>query len=167
MYTANLSRWLSADGHFQDYIKKDTDPLKDFFISVQHRDDWHVPTPILRNTLQLEFADFYDLDDEIGSPYKCITDEQARQIASYMRTVRGKGGNLWVNCHAGISRSGAIVEIALKLGWWKDLESPLQETRYPNSMVFRKIAKYFPELHGRKGIPTFTEESMVNSHNFG
>lgn len=152
MLTANLSRHVATNGKFQDLLMRDVDPKKDFFISIQHDREWHIKTPIPRNTLYLEFADYVDKGDEVGNPFRRITDTQAADIAAFMRLVKGRQGNLWVNCYAGIARSGAIVEIALKLGWWKDLEHPIQETRYPNPLVYAKVKKLFPELEGFRGV---------------
>lgn len=76
-----------------------------------------------------------------------FSDYQATQTAEFIRAVKTKQANLWVNCQAGISRSGAIVDILLMLGW-TDLNSPLQEKRHPNPIVWHKLISHFPELKG-------------------
>lgn len=82
-------------------------------------------------------------DDVHDDQPNAITHQQASEIARFI--TEGKDKNIFVNCHAGVCRSGAIVEILLALGW-KQLDNDFAEQRIPNTTVFHKIRKQFPEL---------------------
>ena len=58
---------------------------------------------------------FDDVEDE--SNPEAITDLQAEEIAAILVTAYGKGSNIICHCHAGICRSGAVVEVGLMLGF--------------------------------------------------
>lgn len=139
LMTANLPRAVMP--HFERTLSRKVDPKRDWFISIHSPGYWPISTPLEgRNTLYESFYDVPSIDD----PHP-IQVEQGKRIADFIKEVKAKEGNLWVNCHAGISRSGAIVEIALQLGF-KDLEHPIQATRYPNPLVYRSVKYNFPEL---------------------
>lgn len=78
---------------------------------------------------RFEFLDTEDPEDEFG-----ITDEQAASIASILRAAYESGQNVVVNCHAGISRSSAVVECGLVIGF-----SEICKPRLPNLLVKQKI----------------------------
>lgn len=115
-------------------------PEKDFFISIRGMDDTPLECPIEANTLHLAF---WDTDDE--TEQFAPTTEHAAQIAEHIRKARAKRANLWVNCIAGISRSGAVVHAATQLGW-KDLGHDWQEQRFPNPLLYKLLRKEFPTL---------------------
>jgi hypothetical protein len=70
---------------------------------------------------------------------------QAEDIADFIKEAKAEGVNLWVNCHAGICRSGAIVSLLGELGWEIDkrVGSP---GRIPNWLVYDRVRKHFPDL---------------------
>lgn len=74
-----------------------------------------------------------------------ITDDQAAEIARFIKEAKELGKNIWVNCHAGICRSGAIVSLLVDLGW-EYADSRESPGRIPNHLVYDKVRKHFPEL---------------------
>jgi len=143
MLTANLPYLLATSENFGQYfLEQQPVKGKDYFISIATERNERIRTPIDSATLYLEFYD-------TGNPSVLggFGNGQAAKTAEFIRAVKAKQANLWVNCQAGISRSGAIVDILIRLGW-EDLKSPLQEKRHPNPIVWHKLISHFPELNG-------------------
>ena len=74
-----------------------------------------------------------------------ITNDQALQIATFIKEARDLKKNVWANCHAGICRSGAVVSLLVDLGW-EYADSAESPGRIPNHLVYDKVRKHFPEL---------------------
>ena len=136
MKTANLSRNQVSRIEFVPPLDKFS--KQDYLISIRDRSA-SIPEIVLpvRNVLHLAFDDIAMECDE------SIADWQADVIAKFIKDAREKKVNLWVNCHAGVSRSGAIVELLGQLGWQIDESLPAR-SRIPNHLVFDKIRKHFP-----------------------
>lgn len=137
--TANLSAGIMLN--FEKLIRP-TLPSRDWFISISPggKGSERIETPCVENTLYLEFFDLPGFNDP-----NVFSLSQAEHTAAFIRKVKANDGNLWVNCMAGISRSGAIVDLLIRLGW-QDLNHPLQQTRYPNPVVWKRLVAHFPEL---------------------
>lgn len=90
----------------------------------------------ISNVLHLAFEDIAMEIDGV------ITDTQAKLIADFIKEAREKKLNVWANCHAGVSRSGAIVELLSQLGWEIN-ENIRSRSRVPNHLVFNKLRKHF------------------------
>ena len=88
--------------------------------------DMEFPEPRFpfKTSLKLKFLDLEEEDT------KAITKEQANQIAVTLKQAFKNNTNIIVNCVMGVSRSGAIVEAALALGF-EDTE----KYRNPNIRV--------------------------------
>ena len=69
-------------------------------------------------------------------PKVLIGDKDAEQIISILRHALDNDINVVVHCHAGICRSGAVVEVAEMMGFDK-CDSP----RIPNTLVKHKLMK--------------------------
>lgn len=85
-----------------------------------------------------KFSDVYQFrfdDTEDVFDINCITDSQATAIADILRDSFNNRKNIVVHCHAGICRSGGIVECGIALGY-SDVE---YRQRIPNVLVKRKI----------------------------
>lgn len=85
-----------------------------------------------------KFSDVYQFrfdDTEDVFDLNCITDSQARSIATILRDSFNERKNIVVHCHAGICRSGAVVECGTMIGY-RDVE---HRQRIPNVLVKRKI----------------------------
>jgi protein-tyrosine phosphatase len=89
------------------------------------------------------FFNFMDVEDE--THLMAFTDEQAAEMANIIRYAKSMGKNLYVNCHAGICRSGAVVRVLSLLGW--ELNAyPGRPFVRPNMLVFHRLRRQFPEL---------------------
>jgi predicted protein tyrosine phosphatase len=81
--------------------------------------------------------EFLDAEDEDGFPDECkISDEQAEQLVGLLLYAKQKHMNVIVHCHAGICRSGAVVEVATMIGF-----TASDRYRQPNLRVKRKMMK--------------------------
>jgi len=88
------------------------------------------------------FMKFDDTSDRDGNE---ISDTDALMIAEFIKSARQHHKNVWVNCHAGICRSGAIVTLLIELGW-EDAKCFLSPGRIPNHLVYNKVRIHFPEV---------------------
>ena len=81
--------------------------------------------------------EFLDAEDEDGfdEDFK-ISDSQANEIACLLSHALENNMNVIVHCHAGICRSGAVVEVGTMMGF-----TPTDRFRQPNLRVKRKMMK--------------------------
>jgi len=81
--------------------------------------------------------EFLDAEDEDDFPDEAkISDEQAEQIVALLKHALNQHMNVVVHCYAGICRSGAVVEVATKMGF-----TPTDRFREPNKRVLSKMMK--------------------------
>ncbi len=81
--------------------------------------------------------EFLDAEDEDGFPDECkIQDNQAEAIIGLLQHALDKHMNVVVHCHAGICRSGAVVEVATMMGF-----TACDRYRQPNLRVKNKLMK--------------------------
>jgi rhodanese-related sulfurtransferase len=81
--------------------------------------------------------EFLDAEDGDRFPEECmISDEQAAEIVALLQRALDKSMNVVVHCHAGICRSGAVVEVASMMGF-----TPTDRLRIPNLRVKHKMMK--------------------------
>jgi predicted protein tyrosine phosphatase len=81
--------------------------------------------------------EFLDAEDEDGFPDDAkISDEQAAEIIRLLQRALDNSMNVVVHCHAGICRSGAVVEVATMMGF-----AECDRTRIPNLRVKHKLMK--------------------------
>jgi len=90
--------------------------------------------------LFLHFDDTEQLNDR-----NAIQSDDVNKIVDFINQANQREASVWVNCHAGICRSGAIVEVLKMLGWTV-AESWLIAPRIPNQLVFQSVRKRFPQL---------------------
>lgn len=103
-------------------------------ILIQIQDPgWSFPYPRYQFKEVYKFS-FFDATDEIK--FKCITDNEAKQIVEILQRAFANGINVISHCAAGICRSGAITEVGVMLGF-EDAKS----IRIPNTLVKRKLMK--------------------------
>ena len=82
---------------------------------------------------------FFFLDVEDNEPDGClydaaITNEDAKGIAAALQEAWDNHMNVVVHCHMGVSRSGAVAEVGVMMGF-RDTE----KFRVPNLMVKKKL----------------------------
>ena len=86
------------------------------------------PKHTFKETYQFEF-----LDAEDGDPWPeeaMISDEQAKELVHLLVRALDNSMNVLVHCHAGICRSGAVVEVGQMMGF-----TPTERFRMPNLRV--------------------------------
>lgn len=90
------------------------------------------PTP------KMKFKEIYGFrfEDTEEDTEEAISDKQAQEIADLLRKAKNQHMNVIVHCHAGLCRSGAVVECGLFLGF-----NPPDKIRIPNTLVKKKIMK--------------------------
>jgi predicted protein tyrosine phosphatase len=93
--------------------------------------------------------EFLDAEDSDGFEDECkIQDEQAKQIVELLKRAIEKRMNVVVHCHAGICRSGAVVEVATIMGF-----TPSDRYRQPNLRVKQKMMKVLGLTYDEKEQP--------------
>ncbi len=87
---------------------------------------------MFREVHEFEFLDAEDVD---GFPDEAkISDAQAQQLVDLLKRALDQSMNVVVHCHAGICRSGAVVEVAEMMGF-----TPAERYRQPNLRVKHKM----------------------------
>ena len=88
--------------------------------------------------------EFLDAEDEDGFEDECkIQDEQAAELVRLLKHAQENHMNVVVHCHAGICRSGAVVEVASMMGF-----TPADRLRIPNMRVKYKMMKVLGWTYG-------------------
>ena len=104
-------------------------------ISITDPAGWK-PLP-KHNFREVHEFEFLDAEDEDGFPDECkISDEQAEQLVALLNHAKENAMNVVVHCHAGICRSGAVVEVATMIGF-----TATDRYRQPNLRVKSKMMK--------------------------
>ena len=93
-----------------------------------------VPKHTFKEVHQFEFLDAED-KDPWDDDFK-ISDEQAEQLVGLLNKALANSMNVLVHCHAGICRSGAVVEVGSMIGF-----TPTERYRQPNLRVKSKMMK--------------------------
>lgn len=94
------------------------------------------PEPLHKFRFVSQF-EFLDAEDEDGFPDEAkISDDQAKQIVNILKAALDMNMNVLVHCHAGICRSGAVVEVGTMLGF-----TATERYRQPNLRVKHKMMK--------------------------
>lgn len=92
------------------------------------------PKRTFKEVHQFEFLDAEDTD---GFPDEAkISDAQAEQIVGLLQHALKNSMNVLVHCHAGICRSGAVVEVGTMMGF-----TATERYRQPNLRVKQKMMK--------------------------
>jgi predicted protein tyrosine phosphatase len=128
-FIENVSKSDVFNGHHYDagtnsMLIRIQDPATEFG-KVKHQ---------FKETYCFEFLDAEDAD---GFEDECkISDDQAIQLTMLLQRALDKRMNVVVHCHAGICRSGAVVEVATMMGF-----TPSDRFRQPNLRVKHKMMK--------------------------
>ena len=92
------------------------------------------PKAAFRAIDKFEFLDAEDTDIERYGEEPLISDYQANKLVCILQNALTDNMNVLVHCHAGICRSGAVVEVASMMGF-----TPTDRFRQPNLRVKRKM----------------------------
>ena len=120
-----------------------------YFPFVVDEDDWLISitdTDSLNAVPKQEFGrvlfmSFNDCDYKSAGR---MTEAQADQMAEFIHEAMKLEKNVWVNCHMGICRSGAVVRLLSELGW--ELADKYSPERRPNMHVYQTLRKRFGQL---------------------
>jgi predicted protein tyrosine phosphatase len=110
------------------------DPGRDTILIQIASPDGHFPLPAkpFQLVYRLRFSDIEDSHPDVG--WAGINDEQADYIANILKYAKAHNLNVVVHCYAGLCRSGAVCEAAVRMGF-KDPHL----IRFPNRRVLRKV----------------------------
>jgi len=93
--------------------------------------------PTKRTYKEVHCFEFLDAEDGDAFPEEAmISDAQATQIVQLLNKALANSMNVIVHCHAGICRSGAVVEVATMMGF-----TATDRYRQPNLRVKHKLMK--------------------------
>ena len=97
-----------------------------------------IPKGDFKVIVQFEFLDAEDEDIEKYGYDEgfLISDRQAEELVEFLDYALEKDMNVLVHCHAGICRSGAVVEVASIMGF-----TPTNRFRQPNLRVKYKMMR--------------------------
>lgn len=84
---------------------------------------------------QFQFLDIEDCDSA-DDPEMYISESQAVELVRLLRKALDNRMNVVVHCFAGVSRSGAVVEVATHMGY-----TAVEKFRSPNTRVMRLMMK--------------------------
>ena len=100
-------------------------------------DDFAVLENRPEHILQLKFDDV-DESDEPQDKYHMLTDEQAKNIAAFIKRMSGQN-TLICQCEYGQSRSAAIAAACRQYFYGDGIEIFADERYYPNRFIYQKI----------------------------
>lgn len=113
------------------------------------------PTPKYHFDMVSQF-EFLDAEDSDGFPDEAkISDDQARQIVNILKAAFDMNMNVMVHCHAGICRSGAVVEVGTMMGF-----TATERFRQPNLRVKHKMMKALGLTYDPNEKPNYTNGNI-------
>lgn len=105
---------------------------------------------------EFEFLDAEDADG-FDEDFK-ISDAQAKTLVLLLKQALLNHMNVVVHCHAGICRSGAVVEVAIMMGF-----TPTDKFRMPNMRVKHKMMKALGWTYDADEKQTFANGYVTES----
>lgn len=97
------------------------------------------PKEVFKEAYQFQFLDIEDnwITKHLEVEHMAISDEQAQKISEILKNALNQNANVIVHCHMGISRSGAVADVGVALGF-----SDTRTWRRPNMLVKHKLMKF-------------------------
>ena len=131
-----MIRWIENISMSDAHLGRHYDPgPNSLLIRIQDPATEFKPTKFQFKTVH-EF-EFLDAEDTDGFPDECkISDDQAKSLVIILKQAMLNHMNVVVHCHAGVCRSGAVVEVASMMGF-----TPTERLRIPNLRVKHKMMK--------------------------
>jgi len=127
-------RWIENISMSDAHLGRHYDPgPNSLLIRIQDPATEFMPTNFkFKEVHEFEFLDAEATD---GFPDECkITDAQAKSLVIILKQALLNHMNVVVHCHAGLCRSGAVVEVASMMGF-----TPTEKLRIPNLLVKHKM----------------------------
>lgn len=92
-----------------------------------------IPKPLhqFKERYHFEFLDIED-DDHADDPEMFVSESQAKEIIRLLKHALNNRMNVVVHCFAGVSRSAAVAEVGIRMGF-----DEVEKFRSPNSRVMR------------------------------
>lgn len=128
LWIENISRFDCKMGHHLDPLQRETVLIQ----IIDHDEVFPIPARQADFVSIHQFV-FDDVEDRFD--INCITDYQAKRLANILKEAFEDERNVVVHCHAGICRSGAVVEVGTHLGF----EVVPGRNRLPNYLVKKKM----------------------------
>jgi predicted protein tyrosine phosphatase len=131
-----MIRWIENISMSDAHLGRHFDPgPNSLLIRIQDPATEFKPTKFeFKNVHEFEFLDAEDTD---GFPDECkISDDQAKSLVVLLKQAMLNHMNVVVHCHAGVCRSGAVVEVATMMGF-----TATERLRIPNLRVKHKMMK--------------------------
>ena len=131
-----MIRWIENISMSDAHLGRHFDPgPNSLLIRIQDPATEFKPTKFeFKNVHEFEFLDAEDTD---GFPDECkISDDQAKSLVVLFKQAMLNHMNVVVHCHAGVCRSGAVVEVATMMGF-----TATERLRIPNLRVKHKMMK--------------------------
>lgn len=124
MWIENVSREDAKNGHHSfdegnTILIQIADPASGFITPARKFEQVH----------QFEFLDI-ERDGDQNLMGFAITRQQGQEIVTILQAAMGQNRNVVVHCHAGICRSGAVVEVGTMMGF-----ESTNRYRQPNMLV--------------------------------
>lgn len=129
LYTSNLSLHDVQNINFPWFIYEDNGCI----LIRLHNPDYEFPKGESDYLRENFFQEVYEL--ALEDSY-IVPDETIDKLAKLIFDAKERKQNILVHCHAGISRSGAVVEVATMLGY-KDIG----RHRNPNRVIKENLRK--------------------------
>ena len=122
--------------------------------------DMEFPKPLheFRQMHQFKFLDLEQDDCPEAEKFK-ITDAQAAELVGLLQHALANNMNVVVHCHAGVCRSGAVVDVGIMMGF----QEP-EVFRSPNLLVKRKMMEaleFAPDAIDLACKPSCTESGIT------
>ena len=114
------------------------------------------PVKTFREVHQFEFM---DVEDNDPFPDECkVSDEQAAELVRLLQHALDNSMNVLVHCHAGICRSGAVVEVGTMMGF-----TATERFRMPNLRVKHKMMQVLGLTYDANEPQSFTNGWVTES----
>lgn len=130
-----MIRWIENVSMSDIHLGHHSD-LGDNVMLIRIQDPATEFKPTKHKFKEVFYYEFLDAEEEDGFPDECkMTDDQANRMVRALQYALDNSMNVIVHCHAGICRSGAVVEVAEMMGFTPNPD----RYRQPNLLVKRKM----------------------------
>lgn len=116
------------------------------------------PKAAFRAVDRFEFLDAEDSDIERFGEEFLISNYQANKLVCILQNALADNMNVLVHCHAGICRSGAVVEVAQMMGF-----TPTDRFRQPNLRVKRMMMEILGWTYDSKEQPADRWQALYDN----